>query len=192
LASSDRSAGARPPPAIDRAGWLRAARRVPSPNFDERPGAAPVDLLVVHAISLPPRVYGGEAIIDLFLNRIDPGGHPYFASLRDLRVSAHFLVRREGELIQFVACDQRAWHAGVSSFMGRSRCNDFSIGVELEGSDDDRFEDVQYEVLARLTTTLRTRYPLPHVAGHSDIAPGRKTDPGPFFDWTRLRTALGG
>jgi N-acetyl-anhydromuramoyl-L-alanine amidase len=151
-----------------------------------------VDLLVVHNISLPPGVYGGDAIIDLFLNRLDPEAHPYFGPLRGLRVSAHFLVRRDGELIQFVACSRRAWHAGVSSFMGRARCNDFSIGVELEGSDEDPFEGVQYDVLAGLVRTLRGRYPLTHLVGHSDIAPGRKTDPGPFFDWRRLRAALGG
>jgi AmpD protein len=191
LESSDGGAAAPRRAAIDRAGWLRAARQVPSPNFDARPRATPVDLLVVHNISLPPRVYGGEAVIDLFLNRLDPDTHPYFGPLRALRVSAHFLIRRDGALIQFVACSQRAWHAGVSSFMGRSRCNDFSIGVELEGSDEDPFESIQYDRLADLARTLRTRYPLPHVAGHSDIAPGRKTDPGPFFDWDRLRAALG-
>jgi len=152
----------------------------------------PVDLLVVHNISLPPRVYGGGAIEDLFLNRLDPDGHPYFASIRALRVSAHFLVRRDGELVQFVPCSKRAWHAGISSFQGRERCNDFSIGVELEGSDDDPFEAVQYEVLAGLVRTLRTRYPLAHLAGHSDIAPDRKTDPGPCFDWQRLLAALAG
>ncbi|MBY0438641.1 MAG: 1,6-anhydro-N-acetylmuramyl-L-alanine amidase AmpD [Burkholderiales bacterium] len=177
---------------MDRSGRVRAARQVPSPNCDARPRSTPVDLLVVHNISLPPGVYGGDAIIDLFLNRLDPEAHPYFGPLRGLRVSAHFLVRRDGELIQFVACSRRAWHAGVSSFMGRARCNDFSIGVELEGSDEDPFEGVQYDVLAGLVRTLRGRYPLTHLVGHSDIAPGRKTDPGPFFDWRRLRAALGG
>lgn len=179
------------PPVIDRSGWVHTARQVPSPNFDARPPATPVDLLVVHNISLPPRVYGGEAIVDLFLNRLDPEAHPYFRALRGLRVSAHFLVRRDGELIQFVACGRRARHAGVSSFMGRARCNDFSIGVEIEGSDEDPFQPVQYDILAHLVRTLRTRYPLRHLAGHSDIAPGRKTDPGPYFDWARLRAALG-
>jgi len=194
LASNEAAAGApraRRARAIDRSGRVRAARQVPSPNFDARPRATPVDLLVVHGISLPPRVYGGEAILDLFLNRLDPQAHPYFGALRGLRVSAHFLVRRDGELIQFVACARRAWHAGVSRFMGRDRCNDFSIGVELEGSDEDPFEGVQYDRLADLVRTLRTRYPLRHLAGHSDIAPGRKTDPGPHFDWARLRAALG-
>jgi AmpD protein len=194
LASNEDAAGARTSrraPVIDRSGRVRAARQVPSPNCDARPRAMPVDLLVVHSISLPPRVYGGGAIVDLFLNRLDPDAHPYFGALRGLRVSAHFLVRRDGELIQFVACARRAWHAGVSSFMGRGRCNDFSIGVELEGSDEDPFEAVQYDVLAGLVQTLRNRYPLQHLAGHSDIAPGRKTDPGPHFDWARLRAALG-
>jgi AmpD protein len=180
------------PAAIDRSGRVRAARQAPSPNCDARPRGVPVDLLVVHNISLPPRVYGGGAIEDLFLNRLDADAHPYFASIRALRVSAHFLVRRDGELVQFVPCSKRAWHAGVSSFQGRERCNDFSIGVELEGSDDDPFEAVQYEVLAGLARTLRTRYPIVHLAGHSDIAPGRKTDPGPCFDWQRLLAALAG
>jgi len=194
LASNEDAVGAKPPrsaAAIDRSGRVHAARQVPSPNFDARPRATPVDLLVVHNISLPPRVYGGGAIVDLFLNRLDPDAHPFFGPLRGLRVSAHFLVRRDGELVQFVACGRRAWHAGVSSFMGRERCNDFSIGVELEGCDEDSFEAVQYDVLAGLVRTLRTRYPLQHLAGHSDIAPGRKTDPGPRFDWARLRAALG-
>jgi AmpD protein len=131
-------------------------------------------------------------IVDLFLNRLDPDAHPYFGPLRGLRVSAHFLVRRDGELIQFVACGRRAWHAGVSSFQGRARCNDYSIGVELEGSDDDPFEGVQYDVLGRLVRTLRSRYPLGDIAGHSDVAPGRKTDPGPYFDWQRLHAAVAG
>ncbi len=152
----------------------------------------PVDLLVVHNISLPPGQYGGEAIVDLFLNRLDPDAHPFYAQLLALRVSAHFLVRRDGELIQFVPCGRRAWHAGVSSFGGRTRCNDFSIGVELEGSDHDPFEDAQYERLAALVRLLRSRYRLDHLAGHSDIAPGRKTDPGPHFDWPRLHAALAG
>ena len=180
------------PAAIDRSGRVRAARQAPSPNCDARPRGVPVDLLVVHNISLPPGIYGGGAIEDLFLNRLDPDAHPYFGSLRALRVSAHFLVRRDGELVQFVPCSKRAWHAGVSSFQGRERCNDFSIGVELEGSDDDPFEAEQYEVLVALVRTLRIRYPIGHLAGHSDIAPGRKTDPGPCFDWPRLLAAIAG
>jgi AmpD protein len=178
--------------AVGRSGRLRAVRQLDSPHCDARPPGIEIDLLVVHNISLPPRVYGGDAIIDLFLGRLDCGADPYFDSLRGLRVSAHFLIRRDGELLQFVPCAKRAWHAGVSAFMGRERCNDFSIGVELEGSDFDPFEPPQYEVLAALTRTLRTRYPLPFVAGHSDIAPGRKTDPGPFFDWVRYRAAVAG
>jgi AmpD protein len=151
----------------------------------------PIDLLVVHNISLPPRCYGGQAIIDLFTNRLDCAAHPYFEQLRGLRVSAHFLIRRDGTLLQFVPCAKRAWHAGVSSHLGRERCNDFSIGVELEGSDFDPFEPAQYGMLVELTRTLRTRYPIDHLAGHSDIAPGRKTDPGPYFDWPALRAAVG-
>jgi AmpD protein len=191
LASSDAPAS-RSAAAIDRAGRVRAARQLPSPNCDARPRGMPVDLLVVHNISLPPGQYGGEAIVDLFLNRLDPDAHPFYAQLLALRVSAHFLVRRDGELIQFVPCGRRAWHAGVSSFGGRTRCNDFSIGVELEGSDHDPFEDAQYERLAALVRLLRSRYRLDHLAGHSDIAPGRKTDPGPHFDWPRLHAALAG
>lgn len=193
MASNDGAAKpvtGRTPAAIDRPGWVRDAHRMPSPNFDARPRGMPVDLLVVHNISLPPRVYGGDAIIDLFLNRLDPQAHPFFGPLRSLRVSAHFLVRRDGALIQFVPCGKRAWHAGVSSFRGRARCNDFSIGVELEGSDDDPFEDMQYDRLVQLAWLLRSRYPLGHLAGHCDIAPGRKTDPGPCFDWQRLQDAL--
>ncbi|MBC7782093.1 MAG: 1,6-anhydro-N-acetylmuramyl-L-alanine amidase AmpD [Proteobacteria bacterium] len=175
---------------LDAAGRLRDATQVPSPNCDERPAGVTIDLLVVHSISLPPQVYGGNEIIDLFLNRLDPAGHPFFASLLGLRVSAHFLIRRDGGLVQFVPCAKRAWHAGVSNFQGRERCNDFSIGVELEGSDADRFEMAQYRRLAQLTHALRRRYPLDHIAGHAEIAPGRKTDPGPFFDWARYRSAI--
>jgi len=169
---------------------VRGARQLASPNRDDRPPGTQIDLLVVHSISLPPRVFGGDAVIDLFLNRLDFDAHPWFEQLRGLRVSAHFLIRRDGELLQFVPCAKRAWHAGVSSHLGRSRCNDFSIGVELEGSDFDPFEPVQYQVLVALTRLLRYRYPLEHVLGHQDIAPGRKTDPGPFFDWPGFRAAI--
>lgn len=141
---------------------------------------------MIHNISLPPGEFGGEGILELFGNRLDPAAHPYYASLSDLRVSAHFLIRRDGELIQFVACDQRAWHAGASSWQGRLGCNDFSIGVELEGSDDTPFTAAQYSRLEALIRQLRTRYPLTHIVGHADIAPGRKTDPGPYFDWRRI------
>lgn len=165
--------------------WLAGARRVDSPNFDARPPQVRVDLLVVHHISLPPGRFAGDAIERLFTNRLPPGEHPYFATLAGLRVSAHFLIRRRGELVQFVGCDSRAWHAGVSAFMGRERCNDFSIGVELEGDERVRFTDAQYRRLASLTLQLAARYPLRWVAGHSDVAPGRKHDPGPRFDWGR-------
>ncbi|MBY4897423.1 1,6-anhydro-N-acetylmuramyl-L-alanine amidase AmpD [Cupriavidus sp. AU9028] len=175
-----------PPLALDERGWVQGARLAPSPNHDERPAGLPVDLLVVHNISLPPGVFGGGAIEALFQNRLDPAGHPYFAQVHAMRVSAHFLIRRDGELVQFVSCGQRAWHAGQSDFLGRERCNDFSIGVELEGCDERPFEAAQYRVLAALTGLLRQRYPIGAVAGHSDIAPGRKTDPGPHFDWDRF------
>lgn len=176
-----------PPPD---AGWLRHARHVPSPNEDARPPGTTIDLLVIHCIALPPRQYGGSAILDLFTNRLDPGAHPSFATLAGLRVSAHFVVHRNGDLTQCVSCERRAWHAGVSNFFGRQRCNDFSIGIELEGSDDEPFADAQYETLLALAAELWQRYPLRAVAGHSDIAPGRKTDPGSGFDWKRLRDGL--
>ena len=174
-----------PDPAGD-ADWLRGARRVPSPNCDERPPDAAVQLAVVHAISLPPNEFGGPGIVRLFTNCLDPAAHPYFREIHGLRVSAHFLVRRDGELIQFVPCSRRAWHAGASSWRGRDNCNDFSIGIELEGCDQLPFEDAQYVTLNRLLAELRRRYPIAAVVGHSDIAPGRKTDPGPCFDWRRL------
>lgn len=167
-------------------GWLREARHIVSPNFDARPEGEGVSLVVVHAISLPPLQFGGDDIGRLFTNALDPEAHPYFAGIHCLRVSAHFLIRRDGELIQFVACDQRAWHAGMSYWQGRERCNDFSIGIELEGGDDVPFEDAQYGRLVALIQVLRKRYPIAAVVGHSDIAPGRKTDPGPCFEWQRL------
>ena len=165
-------------------------RFVPSPNCDERPAGSAIDLLVIHAISLPPGEFGGDAIEALFTNRLDPSAHPYFATIAALRVSAHFLVRRDGAIVQFVPCGSRAWHAGASSWDGRERCNDFSIGVELEGTDEAPFEDAQYASLAALTDALAAAYPLRLVAGHSDVAPGRKSDPGPCFDWGRFRGAL--
>lgn len=176
--------------AFDAEGWLRGARRIPSPNCDERPAGCPIELLVLHAISLPPGEFGGPGVIELFTNRLDPAAHPYYARLRGLRVSAHFLIRRDGELIQFVPCALRAWHAGESSWKGRSRCNDFSIGVELEGTDEVPFSDVQYERLVALAHAACAHYPIRDIAGHSDIAPGRKSDPGPSFDWTRFRALL--
>lgn len=177
---------------IDAQGVASGARFIASPNFDARPTVAGVTLLVLHNISLPPGFFGGEAIFDLFSNALDYRAHQYYGGLRGLRVSAHFLIRRDGELIQFVACAQRAWHAGRSQWRGRPRCNDFSIGVELEGSDTVPYESSQYLQLARLTRALRTRYPLPDIAGHADVSPGRKSDPGPHFDWARYRADLAG
>ncbi len=171
-------------------GLIEGVRYLPSPNCDERPQGSAVELLVIHAISLPPGEFGGPGIIELFLNRLDPKGHPYYATIAELRVSAHFLIRRGGELIQFVPCEKRAWHAGASSWRGRERCNDFSVGIELEGTDDTPFEDAQYRALAALTRALQARYPIAGVVGHSDIAPGRKADPGPHFDWARCRALL--
>lgn len=172
------------------AGRLEGARWVPSPNHDDRPPGSTVDLLVIHAISLPPDRFIGDAVESLFTNALDCDAHPYFDQLRGLRVSAHFLIRRRGEVIQFVATDARAWHAGASHFDGRERCNDFSIGIELEGTERHPFTDAQYRRLLALTRQLVQRHPLRHVAGHSDIAPGRKWDPGPQFDWARYLDAL--
>jgi len=171
-------------------GWYSAARRVPSPNCDERPAGTVVDLAVVHNISLPPHQFGGDHVAEFFLNRLDPAAHPFFATLAGVRVSAHFYIRRAGELVQFVSCEQRAWHAGASRWNARERCNDFSIGIELEGSDLVPYRDAQYAALADLLQALQVRYPIGDVVGHCDIAPGRKTDPGPFFDWTRLPAAI--
>ncbi|HVE06464.1 MAG TPA: 1,6-anhydro-N-acetylmuramyl-L-alanine amidase AmpD [Paraburkholderia sp.] len=169
-------------------GWVAAARKLPSPNFEPRPAGAVPTLLVVHNISLPPGEFGGAAIAELFLNRLDCDAHPYYdAHLRGVRVSAHFVIRRDGALEQFVSCDERAWHAGASSFFGRERCNDFSIGIELEGSDTSPYEPAQYDTLSALAQALAAHYPIVALAGHSDIAPGRKTDPGPHFDWSRLQ-----
>jgi AmpD protein len=165
------------------------ARFIASPNVDERPEGAAIELLVIHAISLPPGEFDGPGIEALFLNRLDAHAHPYYAAIAQLRVSAHFLIRRDGALLQFVRCAQRAWHAGESSWRGRARCNDFSIGVELEGADEVPFEAAQYDTLGALTTALAAVYPLVDAVGHSDIAPGRKTDPGPFFDWRRFYAA---
>lgn len=176
---------------IDDSGLLEGARYIPSPNCDARPEGCAVELLVIHTISLPPGEFGGEGVIELFTNRLAPAAHPYYETIKDLKVSAHFLVRRDGEIVQFVPCGLRAWHAGVSSWRGRERCNDFSIGVELEGTDDTPFTDAQYEALAALTRVLTSRYPIAAAVGHTDIAPGRKTDPGPHFDWPRFRAACG-
>ena len=177
----------------DAAGWLAGAQRRPSPNQDARPPDTRIDLLVIHNISLPPGEFQGNWIDDLFLNRLDPNAHPYFAPIASVRVSAHLLIRRDGCLIQYVPCDRRAWHAGVSAFQGRERCNDYSIGIELEGADDIPFTDAQYQRLADCTRDIQERYPAitrERITGHSDIAPERKTDPGPAFDWERYLAML--
>ncbi|HLY96794.1 MAG TPA: 1,6-anhydro-N-acetylmuramyl-L-alanine amidase AmpD [Sideroxyarcus sp.] len=174
----------------DAQGWLSGVRRVSSPNYDGRPPRTPIELLVIHNISLPPGEYGGDAIERFFTNALDHSEHPYFEQIRGVRVSSHFLVRRGGQIIQFVPCNKRAWHAGVSTWGGRSRCNDFSIGIELEGSDFESFTDRQYAALVRLTRRLKRSYPISGIVGHSDIAPDRKTDPGPFFDWERYMAQL--
>jgi AmpD protein len=173
----------------ERDGLLEGVRYIASPNCDERPAGAGISLLVLHSISLPPGEYGGDAIERLFTNRLDPRAHPYFEEVSSLKVSAHFLVRRDGALIQFVPLGLRAWHAGASTWRGRGRCNDFSIGVELEGTDDSAFEAVQYRRLCELIHVLRGALALRDIAAHSDVAPGRKTDPGAHFDWARV---LGG
>ncbi len=171
-------------------GWLSGARWLPSPHFDARPDGVGVDLLVIHNISLPPGEFGGSAIIDLFLGRLDPAAHPYYERLRNLRVSSHFLIRRDGDVIQLVGCASRAWHAGASEWRRRTRCNDFSVGVELEGTDEMPFTSEQYAALVPVARALLAAYPIVEIVGHSDIAPGRKTDPGPCFDWPRFREGL--
>lgn len=176
--------------AFDASGWLSGAEHAQSPNCDARPAAAAVDLIVVHNISLPPGEFGGQQIVDFFCNRLDWTAHPYFETIRELRVSAHFLIARDGRIVQFVSCGERAWHAGQSRFEARERCNDFSVGIELEGADDTPFTESQYTQLTHLIGALRRHYPIRAVVGHADIAPGRKTDPGPAFDWERL-AALG-
>lgn len=169
---------------------LSGVRFIPSPNCDERPEGAAIELLVLHNISLPPGQFGGDGVIQFFTNCLDPRAHPYYQGIAHLKVSSHFFVRRDGELIQFVPCSMRAWHAGVSCWQGRERCNDFSIGVELEGCDDLPYTDEQYYVLANLTRVLEQAYSIRDIAGHCDIAPERKTDPGPAFDWERYRALL--
>lgn len=171
---------------IDDSGWCTSVPRRACTNFDARPEGIQPSLLVVHNISLPPGEFGGDAIEALFANTLNCNAHPYFEQLRGLKVSAHFLIRRDGGILQFVSTEDRAWHAGTSEFQGRQRCNDFSIGIELEGSDAALFCDAQYESLFLLTRVLYEKYPLTHVVGHEHIAPGRKTDPGPGFDWQRF------
>lgn len=172
-------------------GWLAAARHCPSPNHGPRPDGAQIDLIVLHSISLPPGVYGGPEVEQLFTNTLDWNAHPYFGQIRGMEVSAHFFIRRDGELVQFVDADARAWHAGASCWRGRDNCNDDSIGIELEGLEGEPFGAAQYVTLTRLCRHLKARYPVAHIAGHEHIAPGRKQDPGPGFDWARLQHDLG-
>lgn len=171
-------------------GWWQKAERCESPNFGLRPAGMAVELVLIHSISLPPGEFGGDAIERLFTNRLDWSAHPYFEQIRGLKVSSHFLVRRDGRLLQFVSCDDRAWHAGPSSWRGRTDCNDFSIGVELEGLEGGLFEVPQYQALAALVKALARHYPISALAGHEHVAPGRKQDPGPGFEWPRLKAAL--
>ncbi|MCB1985366.1 MAG: 1,6-anhydro-N-acetylmuramyl-L-alanine amidase AmpD [Burkholderiales bacterium] len=164
---------------------------IASPNCDDRPESTEITLLVIHSISLPPGKFSGNGVIELFTNRLDPKAHPYYATIAGLKVSSHFFIRRNGEIIQFVPCNKRAWHAGASHWHGKTQCNDFSIGIELEGSETTPFTDAQYSALAVLTRCLQQRYPITDIAGHADIAPGRKTDPGPHFDWAKYRQLIG-
>ena len=178
-------------PSVWQDGWYRMARRVDSPNFGPRPAQVCIDLVVIHSISLPPGVYDGPEVEQLFTNRLDPSAHPYFEQLRGLEVSAHFLIRRTGEIVQFVSTHERAWHAGQSSYRGRAQCNDDSIGIELEGLEGQTFEQAQYLQLAMLCRDLAALHPVQHLAGHEHVAPGRKQDPGPGFDWRLLRALSG-
>ncbi|MBM7344665.1 1,6-anhydro-N-acetylmuramyl-L-alanine amidase AmpD [Pantoea coffeiphila] len=173
-------------------GWINEARKVPSPHFNQRPNDEKPSLLVIHNISLPPGEFGGPWIDDLFTGQLDPNAHPYFAGISHLQVAAHCLIRRDGEVVQYVPFQLRAWHAGVSNYQGREACNDFSVGIELEGTDTLPYTDAQYRSLQAVTEQLIAEYPAMalNITGHSDIAPQRKTDPGPAFDWARFRTAL--
>jgi N-acetyl-anhydromuramoyl-L-alanine amidase len=172
------------------AGWWQGAQHLASPNFGPRPASTDISLAVIHSISLPPGVYGSDAIERLFTNRLDWDAHPYFQGIRGLQVSSHFLIRRGGELLQFVSCDDRAWHAGASSWLGQSDCNNYSIGIELEGLEGAAFEFAQYATLATLLKAAHQRYPLRHVVGHEHVAPGRKIDPGSGFDWALLQAEV--
>ncbi len=171
---------------LNTAGFVEVATQIASPNYDQRPENIPIDLIVIHNISLPPKEYGGAGVMQLFTNTLNPDDHPYYAEIYTRKVSAHFFIRRDGELMQFVSTLQRAWHAGVSQWQQRERCNDFSIGIELEGCDDEAFEVAQYQTLKKLIACLKSNYLIKAVVGHSDIAPGRKTDPGPCFDWQAI------
>ena len=182
--------GANPYPAW-RNGWYSFARACASPNFGPRPPHMPIDLLVLHSISLPPGQFGGNAVQQLFTNQLDWSSHPYFEQIKGLQVSAHFFIQRGGELWQFVSCDERAWHAGKSSHRGRDNCNDFSIGIELEGLEGDPFEPAQYDTLCSLLPAIAQQYPIQHIAGHEHIAAGRKNDPGAGFDWSLVQRCSG-
>ena len=171
-------------------GWYKAAQRLPSPNFGPRPDHADIDLVVIHSISLPPGQYDTGAVQQLFTNQLDWDAHPYYQGIRGLEVSSHFFITRKGEIWQFVSCDDRAWHAGLSQWRGRDRCNDDSIGVELEGLEGLNFEAPQYQALQKLCAAIAAQYPVRYLAGHEHIAPGRKQDPGSGFDWSRLRNQL--
>lgn len=173
---------------ISEDGICDEAKFIASPNVDSRNLTDDISLIVIHNISLPPNQYGGDGVIALFTNQLNPNEHPYYSEIAHLKVSSHFFIRRDGELIQFASCNDRAWHAGTSKWEGRERCNDFSIGIELEGSDVEAFEPLQYETLQTLIASIKLRYPIKAITGHSDIAPGRKTDPGPHFDWSRIKT----
>ena len=170
---------------INKKGFAAGAKQIASPNFDARPSDE-IDMVVIHNISLPPNIYGGSGVVELFTNQLNPDEHPYYAEIYTRKVSSHFFIRRDGELMQFVSCLARAWHAGASNWQGRERCNDFSVGIELEGSDFEAFADAQYQTLNALLKSLKAAYPIQHIVGHSDIAPGRKTDPGPFFEWHKI------
>ena len=173
-------------------GQLIGARQIASPNYNARPAHSEIELLVVHNISLPPSQFGGGYIEQFFQNKLDWSMHPYFQTIQGMQVSTHLLILRSGEVLQFVNFNQRAWHSGRSTYLGKKECNDYSIGIELEGSDDLPFQEIQYQVLAHVVTVLQATYPklLQHVAGHSDIARGRKTDPGPYFDWLKIRRLI--
>lgn len=168
-------------------GWYSGCKHLASPNFNSRPVNTPVHIIVIHSISLPPGIYNNNYIEDFFQNQLDIDAHPYFKDIKALKVSAHFLIKRNGELIQFVSCIDRAWHAGESSYQGKENCNDFSIGIELEGDDETPFEDDQYIKLIELLGCLKKEYNIKDIVGHSDIAPSRKTDPGPLFDWKKIK-----
>jgi AmpD protein len=174
------------PYTLDARGFVKEATQIASPNYDERPDNTTIDLIVIHNISLPPNEYGGAGVMQLFTNTLNPTEHPYYAEIYTRKVSSHFFIRRDGELVQFVSTLQRAWHAGMSKWQARERCNDFSVGIELEGSDYEAFETRQYKTLKKLIACLKSNYLIQDVVGHSDIAPGRKTDPGPCFDWQEI------